>query len=163
MGLRRAAEPGRRRALTLIEVVAALALLALVLGAAVSARGRLVRSGVAAREHRLAVEALDAALNDWWAGGAHFHVGLGPGRDDPTGAGRTGTLRLIGVGDSTRKPPRTWGWRSVAVEEPQLVPRGLLRVRITARPDDHAGSSTGTPLVVDVLVPLGAVAKEAAP
>lgn len=159
MALRSGASRGRRRALTLIEVVAALALLALVLGAAVTARGRLVRSGVAARERREAVVALDTALNDWWARGAPFHAGLGPGLDDPTGEGRTGRLTLTG----TRALARAWGWRSVAVDEPELVQRGLRRVRIAARPAPGTGSPVRPPLVVDVLVPLGSVVAEAKP
>jgi len=145
MNPQRGAEPGCRRALTLIEVVAALALLALVLGAAVSARGRLVRNRVAVDERRRAVEALDAALTDWWASGAPPAVGLGPGLDNPAGDGRAGRLMLADAHG------HAWSWQSVAANEPALVRRGLRRVRITARPSARPGK----PLVVDLLVPLG--------
>lgn len=151
---RRCANPAGPRGLTLIEVVAALALLAVVLSAAATARGRLVRARAAAVERRLAVAALDAALHDWWAAGTPAAAGLGPGTTDPVDQGRRGPLTL---NPATNPPPAAgarspWAWWSRVVHEPQLAARGLQRVRIEAqRPD---ATSSAPPLVVDVLTPL---------
>ena len=83
----------RRRGLTLIEVVAALALMATLLVAVLTIKAALTRRRAAADRRLRAVAAADALLTQWWADPATFPVGRsGPVAADPSLAWSTRVL-----------------------------------------------------------------------
>lgn len=63
---------GRRSAMTLVEVVAGLALLAGVLTATLVVRAHMIRQMRTAERHRVALAAADELLSHWWQTPATF-------------------------------------------------------------------------------------------
>lgn len=59
----------RKSGLTLLEVLAALAILATILAGVLLARGKLQRQHLAAQQRLRAVAVADQLLSDWWPGG----------------------------------------------------------------------------------------------
>ena len=83
----------RRRGLTLIEVVAALALMATLLVAVLTIKAGLTRRRAVADRQLRAVAAADALLTAWWADPATFPVGRsGPVPAEPSLAWSTRPL-----------------------------------------------------------------------
>jgi len=83
----------RRRGLTLIEVVAALALMATLLVAVLTIKAGLARRRAAADRQLRAVAAADGLLTAWWADPPSFPVGRsGPVPTDPALAWSTRVL-----------------------------------------------------------------------
>ncbi len=82
-----------RRGLTLIEVVAALALMATLLVAVLAIKSGLTRRRAAADRQLRAAAAADGLLTAWWADPATFPVGrFGPVPSDPAFAWATRVL-----------------------------------------------------------------------
>ncbi len=99
----------RRRAMTLVEVVLGLVLLATLLVAVLLTRARLVRQTVAAQRRAAAVAAADELLSRWWGDKKNFPVdGEGAVQDRPELAWRTRV-----AADETA---RSLGGRVVALE-----------------------------------------------
>jgi prepilin-type N-terminal cleavage/methylation domain-containing protein len=93
----RSAWPGRR-GMTLIEVVAGLALLATVLTLVFAARGHVARQQVRADRRLAAVAAADGLLADWWQRPAEFpRAGSGPVPGHPNLAWHTEVVRNAAV------------------------------------------------------------------
>lgn len=111
---------------TLIEVLAALALLGSLAVAMLLSRGRLIEQHHRARQKLEAVQAADALLATWWADASH-------GSDGPIPINQRGRL----------ESHPGWVWETVAIDCPELntYQAGIIRLRILApAPGNHSGS-----------------------
>lgn len=126
----------RRRGLTLVEVVAAIAILGTLLVGVLSAKSRFTRQFRDAQRREQAVRAADVLLESWWADVKHFP------RNDHGVVENQPTLR----------------WQTETRDDPQcrLLLAQVVRLTIqdTASPIPGADTDRAALVVVDLLVPL---------
>ncbi len=122
----------RTRGLTLVELLASLALLGGVLGGAVLAKARLSRQWSAAQHRLVAVERLDAMLERWHAEGHIPPNASGTLSSAPlappeagTGTDRWDELNVLDTG-----PNRGLRWSTSLVDEPALLAHGIQLIRV---------------------------------
>lgn len=129
--------------MTLVEVVASLALLGSLLGASVIAQARLTRQWTAAQERAEAVEALDAQLTDWHNAIDILDTEAPAAHDQPIVSG----FPLTGEGPLDVAP---WWWRVEIPEDQPGLDLGIERVRYVAfDPSDLSRQAASS---IDVLV-----------
>jgi prepilin-type N-terminal cleavage/methylation domain-containing protein len=114
-----------RRGLTLIEVVAGLALMATLLAATLTLKSRFARQRVAADQKRRATAAADALLTTWWTDPLHWPV---------RAAGRV-----------PNDPDLSWQTRVVANAPVDAIGARVARLEIE--------SASGPVLAVDLVLP----------
>jgi hypothetical protein len=136
----------RRRATTLVEVIAALVVLGTVLASVIVARGRFLRQRAAADRQLRAVEAADRLVDGWTAGGTSFDAvprfGSGP---LPEGEGyrwRTSERPNPGAAALSSHVIRVEVWGPAEAEAQRWQPIVSLDLLVhdrTARPAADAG------------------------
>jgi prepilin-type N-terminal cleavage/methylation domain-containing protein len=121
-----------RRGLTLLEVVAALAILGGVLVGIVLARAKLARQTAMARQLSQAVRLSDDLIASWWA------------RPEGVPVGADGVLGA----------EEAWVWATSPVANPAIERLGARVVRLEVRPRrEPSGTGRAAPIVVDLVLP----------
>jgi prepilin-type N-terminal cleavage/methylation domain-containing protein len=124
----------RRAGLTLIEVVAAIALIGTLLTAMVLARSRHVHQLAVADQQDRLVHAADALISRWWADAAGVPVGA------------SGTID----GD----PPLRWSTQVIANRPIERLSCRVVRITVQRVADPQAvGAAVTEPVVVDIVLP----------
>lgn len=120
-----------RPAMTLIEVLAGLALLAALLGGIVSVKVRWARQARVTEQRRLAIRASDELLSAWW-----LDLGAFPRSSQGLAPGRPGLM-----------------WRTEPLANPSVVALGGEVVRLDVR--DVLAAEDAPPLArVEVVIPI---------
>ena len=139
------------RGFTLIEVVAALAILGGLLTAASLARGRLVRQDRVSRDRQLAVSLLERWADRRWDRREEW-AAWAAGRDLPGEE-----LELLDEDDPERSVERGSAWRleleAVDALEPPVEGVTALRLRVVGGRRDRRQAPAAPLAVLDVLVP----------
>ena len=115
-----------RPAMTLVEVIASLALLGSLLGASVIAQARLARQWNAAQHRVAAAEALDAQMQVWSALEHRPNGGLA---DTEAETVQPATPHISGEGPLATEP---WWWRAEPLQDQPGATWGITLIRYTA-------------------------------